>query len=80
MIGRALGPSIESDIDDRIWTSVLSFPPDGRASTAVDLENGCSLEIDWISDAAARLATKAGIEASLNAARYALLLLHREGR
>jgi 2-dehydropantoate 2-reductase len=78
-IGRALGVRIEDGIEEKIWSSMLSLPADGRASTAIDLENGRPLEIDWVSGAAARLARKAGVEAPLNAALYALLLPYKDG-
>ncbi len=78
-IGRALGVTIETGIEEKIWSSMHEFPSNGRASTAIDLEHGRSLEIDWISGAAARLAQTAGVEAPLNAALYALLLPYKNG-
>ncbi len=79
-IGRALGIALPDDLDQKIWASVHDMPKTMRASTAIDLENGRPLEIDWISGAAARLAEKAGVEAPMNAALYALLLPHKHGR
>ena len=79
-IGRALGVSLPDNIEDLTWSTALALPPNMRASTAIDLENGLPLEIDWISGAAARLSTKAGVEAPTNAALYALLLPFRNGR
>lgn len=79
-IGRALGVSLPVNIEDLIWSAALALPPKMRASTAIDLENGHPLEIEWISGAATRLSEKAGVEAPTNAALYALLLPHRSGR
>lgn len=79
-IGRALGVAIGPGIEARTWDFARTLPPDMRASTAIDLENGRPLEIDWISGAAARLSERAGVAAPMNAALYALLLPHRKGR
>jgi len=79
-IGRALGVSLPDKIEENIWSAALALPPKMRASTAIDLENGRPLEIEWISGAAARLSEKTGVEAPTNAALYALLLPYRSGR
>jgi 2-dehydropantoate 2-reductase len=79
-IGRALGIALDPEIEDKAWKMVLSLPPTMRASTAIDLENGRPLEIDWVSGAAARLAKKVGIEASINKTLYALLLPYKNGQ
>lgn len=79
-IGRALGVSLDPETEEKTWSVALSLPPKLRASTAIDLENGRPLEIDWISGAAARLSKKAGINAPANEALYALLLPYRNGR
>lgn len=79
-IGRALGVRIEDGVEESIWSSMLGFPSNGRASTAIDLEHGRALEIDWVSGAAVRLAQKAGVPAPLSANLYALLLPYRRGR
>jgi 2-dehydropantoate 2-reductase len=78
-IGRALGVALDEKIEGDLWAFVQSAPPNGRASTAIDLEHGRPLEIDWISGAAIRLAKKAGVEAPINTALYALLLPHKNG-
>jgi 2-dehydropantoate 2-reductase len=79
-IGRALGVALDADLEAQIWNSMMAFPPQGRASTAIDLEHGRPLEIDWVSGAVTRLAEKAGIDAPVNAALYAILLPHKQGR
>lgn len=79
-IGRTLGVALDDDIAERTWSFMQNFPPDGRASTAIDLEHGRPLEIEWVSGAAVRLARKAGVAAPMNTALFALLLPHRNGR
>lgn len=79
-VGRALGVALDDDLEDQIWANLQTMPPQMRASTAIDLEKGVPLEIDWVSGAAVRLAEKAGIDAPINSALYAILLPHRNGR
>jgi 2-dehydropantoate 2-reductase len=49
-IGRSMGVSVDDGIGEQIWSAMLSFAPSGRASTAIDLENGRALEIEWVSE------------------------------
>ena len=79
-VGRAMGVSLDDDLEDQIWTGMFNFPPQGRASTAIDLEKGLPLEIDWVSGAAARLAKAAGVDAPVNTTLYSILLPHKNGR
>ena len=79
-IGRAMGVALTPDIESRTWEVTRGLPMQMRASTAIDLEYGRPLEVEWISGAAARLAQKANIEAPANEALYALLLPHKNGR
>ena len=51
-----------------------------RASTAIDLENGNPLEIEWISGAVSRLSQDIGISAPINKSIYAVLSPYRHGR
>lgn len=78
-IGRALGVALPEDAEDRAWNIARSLPPAMRASTAIDLEHGRPLEIEWVSGAAVRLAERAGVPAPANRTLYALLLPHRDG-
>ncbi|WP_439523086.1 ketopantoate reductase family protein [Marivita sp.] len=79
-IGRAFGVELDVDIEEQVWSSMQGFPPEGRASTAIDLEKGRPLEIEWVSGAATRLAAQMGIDAPVNSALYAILLPHKHGR
>jgi 2-dehydropantoate 2-reductase len=79
-LGRNLGVALDDDIEAKTWERAQTLPPAMRASTAIDLENGRPLEIEWVSGAVARLSAKAGLEAPMNKALYALLLPHKAGR
>lgn len=79
-VGRALGIALDDDIEKTIWALAQEWPGKTRASTSVDLEKGHPLEIDWVSGAATRLAKKAGVATPINAALYAVLLPHKNGR
>lgn len=79
-VGRAMGVDIPEGTEAAIWTRTTQFWPGGRASTAIDIEAGRPIEIDWISGAAVRLGARVGVPTPLNAALYGLLLPHREGR
>ena len=79
-LGRARGVALSATIEKDTWSMVQSLPSNMRASTALDLEHGRPLEIEWISGAAKRLAAESGLEAPMNAALYALLLPYRNGR
>lgn len=79
-IGRAMGVALSADIEEKTWATANKLPPAMRASTAIDLEKGLPLEIEWISGAAARLAKKVAIDAPANEALYAILLPHKQGK
>ncbi|MDU9003020.1 ketopantoate reductase family protein [Sedimentitalea todarodis] len=79
-LGRARGISLPTTIEDDTWAIVQNLPRDMRASTAIDLEAGRPLEIEWISGAVRRLAQDSDVPAPINAALYALLLPHRSGQ
>ena len=78
-VGRAAGADLDPDIEGKLWSFVKQLPPEMRASTAVDLENGRPLEIDWVSGAAVRLGRKYGVATPANKALYAVLLPHKHG-
>ena len=79
-LGRTLGVVLGDDIEKKTWERAQTLPPDMRASTAIDLENGRPLEIEWVSGAVARLSETAGLDAPINKAIYALLMPHKAGR
>ncbi|PHP67088.1 hypothetical protein CSC94_11100 [Zhengella mangrovi] len=79
-IGRAMGVALAPDIEEKTWAMASRLPPAMRASTAIDLEKGRPLEVEWISGAAVRLAARAGLQAPANGTLYALLLPHKNGK
>lgn len=79
-VGRARGVALPDDIEAIMWKFAKTLPQSLRASTAIDLEHGRPLEIDWVSGALARLASAVNEDAPINSAIYALLLPHRDGR
>lgn len=79
-VARARGVALPPTVEEDTWGSVQGLPRDMRASTAIDLEAGRPLEIDWVSGAVRRLAQKAGVPAPVNSALYAVLLPHRDGK
>ncbi len=79
-LGRARGVALPDEIEANIWASVQNLPPTMRASTAIDLEHGRPLEIDWISGAVDRLSQAAGLDAPVNRTVYALLSPYKNGR
>ena len=76
---RAYGINLSSSIEQDIWARANELPSDVRASTAVDLEKGLPLEIDWISGAVTRLAKAKGLEAPTNATIHGLLSPYKNG-
>ena len=79
-IGRAKGVALPEGAEQERWERVQALPREMRASTAIDLEHGRPLEIEWISGAASRLADETGVPAPSNKALYALLLPHKNGK
>jgi len=76
---RAYGINLSSSVEQDIWAIVKELPPDVRASTAVDLEKGLPLEVDWISGAVTRLAKAKGLEAPTNETIHGLLSPYKDG-
>ncbi len=79
-LARARNVALPASIESDIWSASMKLPPAMRASTAIDLENGRPLEIEWISGAVARLSDAAGLQAPVNSTVYALLSPYRHGR
>ncbi len=79
-LGRARGVALPEQIETNITSSLQNLPASMRASTAIDLEHGRPLEIDWVSGAVDRLSQEAGLDAPVNRTVYALLSPHKDGR
>ena len=78
-LARARGVAIPDDAVEKGWAVINGMTGDVRASTAVDLEHGRPLEIEWVSGAVRRLSGEAGLEAPLNGALYAVLSPYKDG-
>ncbi|PWJ22159.1 ketopantoate reductase family protein [Jannaschia seohaensis] len=78
-VARARGVALPPGIVDDVWSFLNSVPPGGRASTAIDIEAGRPIEVEWVSGAAVRLGAEVGVPTPVNAMLYALLLPHRTG-
>ena len=78
-LGRACNVALPGTIEADIWSAAKGLPPAMRASTAIDLENGRPLEIEWISGAVTKLSDAAGLRAPVNKTIYALLSPYRHG-
>ena len=79
-VGRANKINLPKSLELNIWERVSKLPSNVRASTAVDLEKGRPLEIEWISGAVKRLAEKVNLDAPLNSAIYTLLSPYKNGK
>lgn len=79
-VARARNVNVPETIEDDVWKTAQSFPPTMRASTAIDLEKGLPLEIDWITGAVVRLSDQLGIDAPISRTLYALLSPYKNGR
>ena len=76
---RAYGIDLSSSIEQDIWRRANELPSNVRASTAVDLEKGLPIEVDWISGAVIRLAKAKGLEAPTNETIHGLLSPYKSG-
>lgn len=80
VLGRARGVALPDMIEADTWAFAQGLPAPMRASTAVDLEHGYPLEVDWISGAVARLSKEAGLPAPINATIHAVLSPFKDGQ
>jgi len=79
-LGRAKGVALPDDVEAQTWQLVSELPDTVRASTAIDLEAGRALEVDWISGAVARLSEISGLDAPVHRTLNAVLQLWKDGR
>ena len=78
-LGRARGVALSEDIGAQIWNAIGDLPDNMRASTAIDLEAGRALEVDWVSGAVARLSDAAGLDAPVHRTLNAVLQTWKAG-
>ncbi len=79
-LARARGVAIPDTAEGDLLSAITKLPPGMRASTAIDLEHGRPLEIEWITGAVNRLSQAAGLDAPVNRTIYAVLSPYRHGR
>ncbi|MBS8228031.1 ketopantoate reductase family protein [Vannielia litorea] len=78
-VGRARGVALPATVEESAWAFASGITPEMRASTAIDLEHGRPLEVDWVSGAVCRLGREVGVPTPANDALYAVLLPHKAG-
>jgi len=72
-VGRAKGVTIPADALDRIADMTAHFPPNMKASMALDLDRGNRLEVPWLSGKVAELGRQFGIPTPTHGMMYAML-------
>ncbi len=79
-LARARGVALPEGIEGTIWKVFEGMPAEMRASTAIDVEAGRPLEVDWISGAVERLSEAAGLDAPVHRTLNAVLQPWKNGR
>ncbi|MSU91058.1 2-dehydropantoate 2-reductase [Rhodobacteraceae bacterium 2CG4] len=79
-VARARGVALPAEAEEKVIAAMAAMPPEARASTAHDLEQGKPLEIDWICGAVARLGEAAGVQTPLSRVCHAILSPWKHGR
>jgi 2-dehydropantoate 2-reductase len=79
-VGKARGVRLDTDAGEKTLGLADSLPPAGRASMAIDLDQGNRLELPWLSGAVVRLGRELGIPVPTHEFMYAALKLHEGGK
>jgi 2-dehydropantoate 2-reductase len=79
-LARARGVALPDRTEALLWKAFGDMPEAMRTSTAIDLEAGRALEVDWISGAVARLSEEAGLDAPVHRALNAVLQPWKSGQ
>lgn len=72
-VGRAKGIALPADALERIVDLTKHFPPDMKASMALDLDRGNRLELPWLSGKVAELGRQLGVPTPTHGMMYAML-------
>ena len=72
-VGRAKGVALPADAVEKILGMTGHFPPDMKASMALDLDRGNRLEVPWLSGKVAELGRQFGIPTPTHSMIYAML-------
>jgi 2-dehydropantoate 2-reductase len=79
-VGRAGGIKLPADFAQDQLAFANTTPPGMKASLLHDLERGNRIELDWLAGAVVALGRARNVVTPANAAVYAALKLHRQGR
>jgi 2-dehydropantoate 2-reductase len=79
-VAEAEGIGLTEEDVRRTLAFVQGMPPTWRASTAVDLEQGRRLEVDWLSGAVCRRGRAAAIPTPFHDVALGVLKPHAAGR
>jgi 2-dehydropantoate 2-reductase len=79
-VGRAGGVKLATDFAQDQLAFAGTAPPGMKASLLHDLEHGNRIELDWLAGTVVALGRTRHIPTPANAAVYAALKLHRQGR
>lgn len=72
-VGRAKGVTIPADALERTAEMTAHFPPNMKASMALDLDRGNRLEVPWLSGKVVELGRQFGIATPTHSMMYAML-------
>ena len=78
-LARASNISVDIQVETNTWNFIQNLPREMRASTAIDLEKGNPLEINWTIGAVSRMSEALGITAPISGAIYSLLTPFKNG-
>src|SRR4051812_617326 len=79
-VGRAKGVALPEDYAEQRLAFAGTLPYDMTSSMAIDLERGNRLEVEWLSGGVVKLGMEAGVDTPANAAVWAMLAPHADGR
>lgn len=79
-LARAEGVAVAEADEAKVVESIRGLPAQMRASLAMDLAAGRSLEVDWLSGAVARLSEARGLSAPVHRTLHAVLTPFRAGK
>ena len=79
-VGRAKGIALPADALDRVLAQTNNFPPNMKASMALDLDRGNRLEVPWLSGKVTALGKQYGIPTPTHAMMHAMLKPYAMGK
>ena len=79
-VGRAKGIALPADALTRVAELTKNFPPNMKASMALDLDRGNRLEVPWLSGKVAELGQQFGVATPTHSMMYAMLKPYAMGK